>query len=217
MVSGALHYLCQSPIAEVFGGKSTIRISEVLNHRKLLVVDMPALDSLGGKIANLLVLFCFCKAAKSIDRFTDAFLIVDECQELPCKELMQSLAVLRDRRVSTVLLTQNLGTLNAGLGKQNGGNLCELMETIIALGQSHADTREWLCKHIGKEWTWRRSETTSGGKTSTTRTREEVDKVSASEFAELDVGEAICSFKKDHWRARWPAGERSARLPIRVR
>ena len=216
MVSGALHYLCQSSIAEVFGGKSTIKISEVLNHRKLLVVDMPALDSLHGKIANLLVMFCFCKGARSIDRYTDAFLMVDECQELPCRELMQSLAVLRDRRVSTVLLTQNLGTLNAGLGKQHGENLCELMETIVALGQSHADTREWICRHIGKEWKWRDTHTTSGGKRSTTRTREEVEKVSATKFAELDVGESIVSFKKDHWRAKWPAGERRGKIPIRV-
>lgn len=217
MVSGALHHLCQSPVADVFSGKSTVKISDVLNHRKLLVVDMPALDSLGGKVANLVALFCFCKAAKRIDRHTDAFLLIDECQELPCRELMTSLAVLRDRRVSTVMLTQNLGVLNAGLGKKHGENICELMETIIALGQSHADTREWLCRHIGKEWKYRTSYSTSDGKRGHTETKEEVDKVSATKFAELDVGESIVSFKKDHWRARWPAGERKSRLPIRVR
>lgn len=216
MVSGALHYLTMNPIAGIFGGDSTIAMSEVLNHRKLLVVDLPAMESLEGKIANLLVLFCFCRAAKRIERLTDAFLLVDECQELPCRELMKSLAVFRDRRVSTVLLTQNLGTLNAGLGKQNGENLCELMETIIALGQSHADTREWLTKHIGKEWKSRYADTTSDGKRSSTRTREEVDKVSPTAFAELDIGQSIVCFGKHHWRARWPEKAKCASLPIHI-
>lgn len=217
MVSGALHYLGMHPISEIFGGDSTVSMSEVLNHRKLLVVDLPALESLEGKIANLLVTFCFCRAAKrSIERLTDAFLLIDECQELPCKELMKSLAVFRDRRISTVLLTQNLGTLNSGLGKQNGENLCELMETIIALGQSHADTREWLTKHIGKHWKTRYSQTSSDGKRSTTSTREEVDKVSPTKFAELDVGESIVCFGKHHWRAKWPETPKRSKLPIRI-
>lgn len=216
MVSGALHYLGMYPVSEIFGGESTVSMSEVLNHRKLLVVDLPALESLEGKIANLLVLFCFCRAAKRIERLTDAFLLLDECQELPCRELMKSLSVFRDRRISTVLLTQNLGTLNAGLGKQTGENLCELMETIIALGQSHADTREWLTKHIGKHWKTRYSDTTSDGKRSTTSTREEVDKVSPTKFAELDVGESIVCFGKHHWSAKWPESPKRTKLPIHV-
>ncbi len=204
MVTLAFHDLTRSPLAELFSGEPTVSMDEVLNHRKILVVDVPAMSSTGGRAANAILQYAFCKSAKTLSRHTDAFLFADECQECIGRELMQSLSLFREYRISTVLITQNIAVLNARLGKAQGEELLELLSTMAFLGQGDAGTREWAARHIGKRWKTRYTDTRSDGKTSTSSTRVLEDKVHATEFADLRVGESIVSYNGKHWRAKWP-------------
>jgi type IV secretory pathway TraG/TraD family ATPase VirD4 len=186
-------------------------MEDVLNGGKIVVVGMPALDSIDGRIANGLMQFVFCRKAPRIPRRNNAFLISDECQETITREVMRKVAILREFRVATILLTQNLAVLDDKIGQTAREGLCGLMTTKIFCTQSESATRQWAAEQIGKIKTPVETKTkgrSSGkhgqGSNSGSSSHEVWDyRVPPSRFAELAVGETICLRDGDAWLARW--------------
>jgi len=154
-VSGTLDHLRRPLLAGLFGGESTFTMNDLLYKKKICVVGMPTLgwdekDVSGdeGRIANGVLQFCFLRAATRGKRETDAFLISDECQETVSRELREKLSVLREYRVATVLLTQDLAVMNARVGEVERDALFSNIETKVFLKQNHAKTRRWAAEEI---------------------------------------------------------------------
>ena len=70
--------------------------------------------------------------------------------------------VLREFKVATILLTQNLAVLDERIGETAREGLCGLMGSKIFGPQGHAATRQWASEQIGKCKTLVRT-TTKGG------------------------------------------------------
>lgn len=156
-VCGILEYLRRDPLAGLFGGESTFAMRDLLHAGKVCVMAMPTQGSeLGGvsptegRIANAILQFCFCRAATQTARDSNVFLISDECQETVTRELVRQLSVLREFRVATVLLTQNLAVLDARFGRAAREGILSNLKTKVFLQQHHAETREWAAQQIGK-------------------------------------------------------------------
>ena len=221
-VSGVVEYLRRQPLAGLFSGVSTFTMHDLLHAGKICVVGMPTQGSraLGispveGKIANAILQFCFCRAATQAQRESNVFLISDECQETVTRELMRQLAVLREYRTTTVLLTQNLAVLDARVGREAREGILGDIKTKVFLQQNHAETREWAAQQIGKAKFMRKSETTTWGKGKPqhSETRQLVDdyRAAPAEFAKLKTGgpqnnyvvESIVLKGGAAWRSRW--------------
>lgn len=207
-VSSVLDYLRRPPLATIFTGRSTVSMNDLLEGGKVCIVAMPVLDSADGRIANAIMQFCFCRAAtRHASRRNPAFLISDECQETVSRELMRKLALLREFKVATILLSQNLAVLDAKIGKIAREALCGLMGMKIFGPQGHAETRQWAAEQIGKAKIATKSRTTGhgGGKSSVSNSVHDVwdYRVPPLEFSQLRVGETICLRDGEHWRARW--------------
>ncbi len=203
-VGSVFDHLRRSPLRELFTGRSTFTMDDLLDHGKVCVVGLPVLDSAAGRIANALLQYCFCRAAHY------SFLLSDECQETVSRELMRKLAVLREFKVSTVLLTQNLAVLDERIGETAREGLLGLMGTKIFGPQGHAATRQWAAEQIGKRKvavetkTKGRSSGQSDGHSSSTSVHQQWDyRVPPSRFAELQIGETICLRDGKVWLTRW--------------
>jgi type IV secretory pathway TraG/TraD family ATPase VirD4 len=156
-VSGILENLRKEPLLRLFGGQSTFQISDLFSGGKICVVAVPTQGSEAqgispneGKIANGLMQFCFCRAVTQAKRESNVFLIADECQETISNELQRQLSVMREYRVATVLLTQDLAALDVRLGKDIREAVLSKCATKVFLRQDHGGTRKWAAEEIGK-------------------------------------------------------------------
>ncbi len=156
-VSGVLENLRKPALLKVFSGKSTFTMEDLFRGGKICVVALPAqglqaqnISPSEGQIANGLMQFCFCRAATQAERDGNVFLISDECQETISHELQRQLSVLRQSRVATVLLTQDLAALDARVGQVVREAVLSKCMTKVFLRQDHAATREWAVQQIGK-------------------------------------------------------------------
>lgn len=209
-VSSVFDHLRRAPLRGLFAGESTFAVDDLFEHGKICVVGLPALDSADGRIANAIMQFSFCRAATRRPRKHYSFLISDECQETVSRELMRKLAVLREFKVSSVMLTQNLAVLDDRIGETAREGFCALLGLKIFGPQGHAATRQWAAEQIGKRKvsvetrTTGRSYTKEGGRSTSTAVHEQWDyRVPPSRLAELQVGETICLRDGQVWLARW--------------
>lgn len=210
-VGGVFDHLRRSPLREIFTGRSTFSMEDLFERGKICVVGLPVLDSAAGRVANALMQFCFSRAAVRRSRDHYSFLVLDECQELATRELMEKLAVLREFKVATILLTQNLAVLDERIGETAREGLCGLMGTKIFGPQGHAATRQWAAEQIGKCKTLVRTTTKGGssnhhgsGSNYSTSVHEQWDyRVPPICFAGLRVGQTIVLRDGRVWRARW--------------
>ena len=210
-VSGVFDHLRRSPLRELFTGRSTFSMEDLFERGKICVVGLPVLDSAAGRIANALLQFCFCRSAVRRPREHYSFLVLDECQELATRELMEKLAVLREFKVATVLLTQNLAVLDERIGETAREGLCGLMGTKIFGPQGHAATRQWAAEQIGKCKTVVQTRTKGysssergGGSNHSNSEHEHWDyRVPPIRFARLPIGQTIVLRDGRVWRSRW--------------
>lgn len=210
-VTGVFDHLRRPPLRDLFTGRSTFGMGDLFERGKICVVGLPVLDSAAGRVANALVQFCFCRAAVRRSREHYSFLVLDECQELATRELMEKLAVLREFKVATILLTQNLAVLDERIGETAREGLCGLMGTKIFGPQGHAATRQWAADQIGKHMV--RVRTTTRGHSSSERGGSSNHSTSEHEhwdyrvppirFARLPVGQTLVLRDGRVWRARW--------------
>lgn len=214
-VSAVFDHLCRPPLRGLFTGRSTFGMDDLLDRGKICVVGLPALDSSAGRVANALIQFCFCRAAVKRPREYYSFVIADEAQELVTREFMSKLAVLREFKVASILLTQNLAVLDERFGENAREGLCGLLGTKIFGPQNHAATREWAAEQIGKRRVVTRTETkghsssrSSDGTSSSTSVGEQWDyRVAPIRFSKLAVGQTVVLRDGRVWRARWHRDE----------
>lgn len=205
LISVVLDRLSQEPLRSVFGRPSTFSMSDVVCRRKILVVDLPTLSSVAGRIANALCLFCFCRCATDGRATRDTFLLADEFQELVTPGFSRFLSLQRESRVAPVLLTQNLALLEARIGKAQAEALCGNMALKIFCRQDHAATRQWACEQIDKEWVTKRTYSkTAGSRKSISREKVREYRVQSDELAILHPGESVILHNGQVWRAKWP-------------
>ncbi|MBK9990940.1 MAG: type IV secretory system conjugative DNA transfer family protein [Verrucomicrobia bacterium] len=207
-VSSVFDHLRRTPLRELFAGESTFSTEDLFEDGRICVVGLPALDSADGKIANAIMQFCFCRAATKRAREHYSFLVSDECQETVSRELMRKLAVLREFKVASIMLTQNLAVLDDRIGETAREAFCGLLGLKIFGPQGHAATRQWAADQIGKrkipvETKTRSSTERSGTTKSTSEHPQWEDRVPPSRFAELAVGETICLRDGKTWLSRW--------------
>jgi type IV secretory pathway TraG/TraD family ATPase VirD4 len=206
-VSTVFDHLRRPPLRGLFTGKSTFSMDDLLERGKVCVVALPVLDSAAGRVANALMQFCFCREAVRRPRQNYSFLIADECQELVTRELMAKLAVLREYKVASILLTQNLAVLDEKIGEPAREGLCGLLGTKIFGPQGHAATRQWASEQIGKRKVPVLTKTkgrSSGESNSSTSEGEQWDyRVPPIRFSELGLGETVILRDGRVWRARW--------------
>lgn len=208
-VGSVFDYLRRPPLREMFSGESTFSMDDLLARRKVAIVGLPALDSMDGRIANCLMQFCFCRAATRNLCNNPTFIAADECQELVNREFMRKLAVMREFKVATILLTQNIAVLDEKVGETAREGLCGLMSMKNFGHQSQGATRKWASGEIEKRIVEDETKTsghTEGGsnRSSSTSVHEQWDyRVPPSRFAELSVGEMICLRAGKVWLSRW--------------
>jgi len=182
-------------------------MNDLLDNGKICVVGLPALDSADGKIANAIMQFCFCRAATQQPRAHYSFLISDECQETVSRELMRKLAVLREFKVASIMLTQNLPVLDDRIGEIAREGFCGLLGLKLFGPQGHAGTRQWAAEQIGKRPKPHETKTTGRNAGQSSSSRSEQDqwdyRVPPSRFAELVPGETICLRDGKVWLANW--------------
>lgn len=206
-VSGVFDALRRPPLRDLFSGESTFSMDQLLNCGRICIVGMPVLEGIEGRIANAIMQFSFCRAATRLERLQDAFLACDECQETVSRELMKKLAVLREYRIGTVLLTQNLAVLDEKIGEKAREAMLGLLGTKIFGGQTHAATRQWAADQVGKHQVVveTKSSGSSGGQSNSGRSTHKVwdYRVPPIRFAQLRQGQTICLRGADVWNARW--------------
>jgi type IV secretory pathway TraG/TraD family ATPase VirD4 len=149
---------------------------------------------------------------------------LDECQELVSRELMEKLAVLREFKVATVLLTQNLAVLDERIGETAREGLCGLMGTKIFGPQGHAATRQWASEQIGKHKV--RVRTTTRGSSAndrgsgwnhSTSVHEHWDyRVAPIRFGQLRVGHTVVLRDGRVWRSRWHKDRPGRSATVRI-
>ena len=198
-VNGVLENLASRRMRNIFGGESTFTMRDLFLGGKICVVAIPTqgceasdIAPVEGKIANGLLQFCFCRAAAQSKHETNVFLVSDECQETISHELRRQLSVLREYRVATVLLTQDLPSLDAKLGEVERKAILAKCKTKIFLRQDDGDTRQWAAGEIGKAKKEQEvhSKTHHKGTSSRTVTMQTVEewRVRPETFATLETG-----------------------------
>ena len=219
-VSTVFDHLRRPPLRGLFTGKSTFSIDDLLELGKVCIVALPVLDSAAGRVANALMQFCFCREAVRRPRANYSFLIADECQEFVTRELMGKLAVLREYKVASILLTQNLAVLDERIGESAREGLCGLLGTKIFGPQGHAATRQWASEQIGKCKVPVRTNTkgrSRGENSSSISESEQWDyRVPPIRFAELGVGHTIVLRDGRVWRARWHLRKPGKRGTVKI-
>lgn len=209
----------REPFRSVFGGNSTVTPEDILERRKIVVVDIPVLkDQTVGTIANGIWLFAFCRALTRRTTRHPAALYIDEAQFLISSELMRTQSVIRSHNVSTILLFQNLAVLEERLPKAAVEGLLGTINTMIFTRQAHAQTRQWAAdridKAIAKRETKNRSRNYGGGGGSSTSESEEKIwdyKFHPSMFGTLKTGGRANGYKVETivlagakaFRAKW--------------
>jgi type IV secretory pathway TraG/TraD family ATPase VirD4 len=207
-VSSVFDHLRRSPLRELFAGESTFSMEDLFENGRVCIVGLPALDSADGKIANAIMQFCYCRAATKRVREHHSFLVSDECQETVSRELMRKLAVLREFKVASVMLTQNLAVLDDRIGETAREAFCGLLGLKIFGPQGHAVTRQWAADQIGKrklpvETKTRTTGERGGNNTSKSEQPQWDYRVPPSRFAELALGETICLRDGKVWLSHW--------------
>jgi type IV secretory pathway TraG/TraD family ATPase VirD4 len=219
-VSTVFDHLRRPPLRGLFTGKSTFSMDDLLEQSKVCIVALPVLDSAAGRVANALMQFCFCWEAVRRPREHYSFLIADECQEFVTRELMGKLAVLREFKVASILLTQNLAVLDERIGESAREGLCGLLGTKIFGPQGHAATRQWAAEQIGKRKISVQTKTNGrsrGEKSSSVSESEQWDyRVPPIRFAELGVGQTIVLRDGRVWRARWHLNKPGRRGTVKI-
>lgn len=219
-VSSVFDFLRRQPLRKLFSGESTFSMDDLLDHGKICIVGIPVLDSTDGKIANAILPFCFCRSATRRSRSHYSFLISDECQETVSRELMRKLAVLREFKVASIFLTQNISVLDDKIGEVAREGFCALLNLKIFGTQGHAGTREWASNQIGKRkfLVGTKSKGYSGGQSNSgTSDRPEWDfRVPPSRFAALPIGQTICLRDGNLWLAKWHATNPGKQGTVRI-
>lgn len=204
LITVTLDRMASEPLNRVFGTQSTFTMDDILNRQKILVIDMPVLDSDSGRIANLVVQHCFMKATTKIPRHMECFMLCDEFHHTVTPEFGVYLSHQREALVAPILAIQNLLLLEERIGKTGAEALCGNAVTKIFCRQDDPSTNDWASKLIGKGWKWRYSDSRDAKGARSTSSHKEYDfHIQPDEFTRMGVEEAIVLNKGAHRKTHW--------------
>jgi type IV secretory pathway TraG/TraD family ATPase VirD4 len=153
--SGVLDPLCRSIPNHLFNGETTITPDQVLDERKILVIDLPIKKYLDiGAVVQTIIKQQFQKAVERRGDGHPCFLVMDEYQELCSPYDQRFLATSRGSKCCVLMATQNISNLYTVLGAEESGRA--MADSIMALAQTkvfHSNpdfvTNEWASQLIG--------------------------------------------------------------------
>ncbi|MDA8021269.1 MAG: type IV secretory system conjugative DNA transfer family protein [Thermoanaerobaculia bacterium] len=194
----ALPFL-QSPLREVFGSETTLRLEDIFDHRTILICDWPLKTFASvGRIANGLMKYLFQVAAerRSVGRNTvPAFLFVDEAQLFITSRDAEFMATARESRICTTFITQNISNLYSAVRAPNAKHVVDSLlanfNTKCFAANSDALTNRWAADLIAQSWQLMAgSSTTTGQQASTgaTLNQQLAYRILPGEFLTLQTG-----------------------------
>ncbi|MDD2709223.1 MAG: hypothetical protein PHV34_14650 [Verrucomicrobiae bacterium] len=154
--------LLRTPIRQKFCTDTTFTPEDAIDRGKIIVVDLPVKEfDQAGRIAGVIVKFLFQKAverrrAASETSRRPCFIWADEFQHFVTSYDMVFQQTARSSKTSTVYIGQNLPTVLAQLGGQQGepwmkglfGNLL----TKIFHANDEAQTNKFAADVVGEDW-----------------------------------------------------------------
>ena len=203
-------------LSAVFSGEPTVDIGDALNHRKILLADIPESRE-EQRAANAVLVYCLCKGAQSLPRKTDAFLFCDEFHETVGPVLIRSLSLLRQFRVAPVLISQSLPVIEYRTGRVGRDAILGLVATVFCFEQNDVATREWAEKYVGDETVIKRTKNRHDGKTSFSETEEERPKLNRNRLSRMKPGHCFRLSRGNWWRARWSRKIPKGPTPLRIK
>lgn len=166
----ALPFL-RSPMREVFGSDTTLRIEDIFERGKILIIDYPIREFAEvGRLVGALMKYFFMTAVERrvIDETSPpCFLFADEAQEFVTSYDARFMATARESRCCTVFVTQNISGLYSAVKAQNAKFVVDalLANFMSKLWCANADslTNSHAADLIAQSWQLKSGSSTSSG------------------------------------------------------
>ena len=150
----------RSPMREMFGDDTTLRLTDIFDRRAIVIIDYP-LREFGhvGRVASGLMKYSFMTEVERreiLPSTQPCFLFVDEAQEFLTSHDARFMATARESRCMTVFLTQNLSGLYSAISSPNAKHVADalLANFMTKIWSSNADaiTNQWAADLIAQSW-----------------------------------------------------------------
>ncbi len=161
----------RSPMREIFGTDTTLRIEDTFDRGKILIIDYPLREFAEvGRIVNALMKYFFMTAVerRQIDDDTPpCFLFADEAQEFITSYDSRFMATARESRCCTCFISQNYSGMLAAVKAQNAryvvDSLLANFMTKIFCANADSLTNKWAADLIAQSWQLKSGTSTSSG------------------------------------------------------
>lgn len=161
----------RSPMREIFGTDTTLRIDDAFDRGKILIIDYPMREFAEvGRIVGAMMKYFYQTAVerRQVEESTPpCFLFADEAQEFITSYDARFMATARESRCCTVFITQNISNLYAAVKAENVrfvvDSLLANFMTKVFCANADALTNEWAAKLIAMSWQMKSSASTNMG------------------------------------------------------
>lgn len=204
MVDGIMEPMKASRMRALIDGVPTLRMRDVFDGRKILVMGVATENTHHGKLINAIVMHSFLTMSAKRPPGNRTFIIMDECQKLATPEVLDAMAFVREARVTMVLATQSLAVLRTRLDRNAAEGVAGLAALKIIGRQDDAESRKWVSDSIGMHKVKNPTPTYSDGKKSITVRTERELRVTPEMVGDLGQGHSLCIFEGGFSRAKWP-------------
>jgi type IV secretory pathway TraG/TraD family ATPase VirD4 len=166
----ALPFL-RSPMREVFGTDTTLRLEDSFEAGKIILVDYPLREfgEVGRLVGGMMKYFYMAAVERRAihENAPPCFLFIDEFQDFLSPYDAKFLATARESRCACVLLTQNISNLYAQLSAANAKSVVDALlgncTTKILCANADAITNRWAADLIAQTWQSKASSSTNSG------------------------------------------------------
>lgn len=166
----------RSPMREIFGTDTTLRLEDTFDRGKILIIDYPMREFAEvGRIVGAMMKYFFMTAVerRQVDDTTPpCFLFADEAQEFIASGSYDArfMATARESRCCTVFITQNISNLYAAVKAENVrfvvDSLLANFMTKIFCANADSLTNDWASKLIAMSWQMKSGASTNIGQNS---------------------------------------------------
>ncbi len=163
--------LLRSPMREIFGTDTTLRLDDSFERGTIFIIDYP-LREFGevGKLVGGMMKYFYMSAVerRSVEAGSaPCFLFIDEFQDFLSPNDAKFLATARESRCACVLLTQNISNLYAGLHAANAKHVVDSLlgncTTKVFCANADAVTNKWAADLLAQTWQAKASASTNTG------------------------------------------------------
>jgi hypothetical protein len=145
-------------LAELVDGKTNLTPEDTFANESgaIIILDLPVKEfGVTGQLVQIMWKRLFQQAAerRDVQKFPRPLCLhIDEAQNFCTHYDLLFQATARSSHVATVLMTQNLDSLQSQLGKSETQGLLASLNTKLFLSNDHVPTNEWAAKMIGQYW-----------------------------------------------------------------